>query len=361
MIGRIAFREVRGASKILLIFCIATFIYSAGAIALFPAYRASMVEQLEGAENVHLELPSDPQGNITLTWDPLENATSYVVLEYNASSIFNAKTKYMGDATSITFQKDFIEKRYYAVMAVLEGAPDLVLIGIATTESGDPFSQLLANPLYRSFTGGRSVSMTELKGFITLEFFFVWALLAAMVIAYTSVAMVAGDFENRYLDILLSKPISRRRYLTEKFIAITTFSTILAMTAAIGLIIGASAINSTSELSAQAALLSLVGALPVFMIVAAVGILSSVATHKVRVGMGISFAFVFAQVFMRTFGSISKDLELLKTATIFEYWDYTSVIFDNVFKVVDFIGLTLVALFIFVASILILQRKDIPT
>jgi hypothetical protein len=97
------------------------------------------------------------------------------------------------------------------------------------------------------------------------------------------------------------------------------------------------------------------------MVITAVGILSSVAFQKVKAGMGIGFAFVFAQIFMRTFGTLSKNLELLKTTSIFEYWDYGSVIFDNIFKVIDFIGLTVLSILILAASILALQRKDIPT
>jgi ABC-2 type transport system permease protein len=360
MIGRIALREVRTTSKILIIFGALVIIYSAGMVAVFPVYRSSMTEQLEGANRVHIELPTEPQGNITLTWDPLENATIYVVLEDNRSNMLTATPVYSGNETSFTFQKDFTEKRYYAVMALLGGGSE-VLIGIATTEVSDPFKGFLENPVFKSFTGGRSISYMEVTGFISLEFFMTWTILTGMFIAYLSVSMVAGDFENRYMDILLSKPISRRRYLTEKFIAITIISLILILTAAIGLIAGLSSIGSLNELPAEAVLLSLMGALPILMIIATIGMLSSVTFHKTKAAMGIGFAFVFAQIFMRTFGTLSKDLELLKTTSIFEYWDYSSVIFDNIFKVADFIGLIIVAILVFVASIFVLQRKDIPT
>jgi ABC-2 type transport system permease protein len=360
MIGRIVFREIRAAWKILLMFCLLMIIYSAGIVAMFPFYRSSLTEELEGANRVNIELPNEPQGNITLTWDSLDNATGYMVLEDNRSSMLTAKIKYTGNETNITFQKDFTEKRYYAVMALLEGASDPVLVGIVTTEGSDPFKELLENPFYKSFTGGRSISMLEVKGFITLEFFMLWTILAGMFIAYISVSIVAGDFENRYMDILLSKPISRRQYLAEKFATMSIISLILALTASLGIITGLSYTNSLNELSPQTVLLSLVGGLPVLMVIAAVSILVAVKFQKIRTGMGISFAFVFAQLFMRTFGSFSRSLELMKAISIFEYWDYTSVVFDNVFKAADFIGLTIVSVLILIASILVFERKDIP-
>jgi hypothetical protein len=56
---------------------------------------------------------------------------------------------------------------------------------------------------------------------------------------------------------------------------------------------------------------------------------------------------------------LARYLELMKTTSIFEYWDYSSVIFDNVFKATDFVGLTLLSILILVASIFMLQRNSL--
>lgn len=361
MIGRTTFRELKTAWKMILVVCTITIIYSASMPAIFPLFRSSLVEELEGARRVHIALPNETQSEITLTWDSLENSTSYIVLEDNQSIMLTPKIKFAGNETSITFEKDFTEKRYYAVMAVIEGTPEPLLIGMATTEESDPFKELLENPVYKSFAGGRSVSMLEVKGFITLEFFILWTMLAGMFIAYLSVSIVAGDFENRHMDIWLSKPITRRRYLAEKFTALIIISLIMSLTAALGLVAGLSSIGSLNELSAYATLISVMGGLPVLMVIAAVGTLSAVGFQKVRAGIGISFAFVFAQMFLRTFGSFSKDLELMKAVSVFTYWDYSAAIFDTTFKVGDFALLIAVSLLIIGAAIWVFKKKDIPT
>jgi ABC-2 type transport system permease protein len=361
MIGRVALRELKTAWKIVFIICTITIIYSAGMPAIFPLYRSSLVEELEGASRVHITLPNETQSNITLTWDPIENSTSYIVLEDNRSVMLTARIKYAGNETNITFEKDFTEKRYYAVMAIIAGTSEPSLIGIATTEKSDPFKELLENPVYKSFAGGRSISMLEVKGFITLEFFILWTMLAGMFIAYLSVSIVAGDFENRQMDIWLSKPITRRRYLAEKFATMIIISLIMSLAAALGLIAGLSSINSLNELSAYATLISVMSGLPVLMVIAAVGTLSAVSFQKVRAGMGFSFAFVFAQLFLRTFGSFSKDLELMKAVSVFTYWDYSAAIFDTTFKVGDFALISVVSLSIVAAAIWVFKKKDIPT
>jgi ABC-2 type transport system permease protein len=362
MIGRITIMELRTGLKGLLIFCLLVTIVAAAMPTIFPTYKDSLIEEFEGANKVNLELPTDEGSTITLSWEPMENATGYMVLEDNRSSMVTAKIKYVGTETSITFEKDFEERRYYAVMAELAEAVDPVLVGIASTEVGeDPFQDLLDNPAYSGFTGGRSISMIEPKGFLTLEFFSWWWMLAGLFVAYQSVSLVASDFENKRMDVMLSTPISRRRYMLEKFSAMSTIALFIILVAIGGLAGGIANINALSEFSAESVFLSLIGCLPFLMVIAAVGMLAAVIFQKTRVGMGVTFAFVFAEFFLYTFGNFSKSLEWMKTVSIFNYWDYSSVIFDSLFKAGDFVILAAVAVAIIVISIWVFEKKDIPT
>jgi len=362
MIGRITYMELRTGLKGLLIFCLLVTIVAAAMPLIFPTYRDSLIEELEGANKVNLELPIAEEVMITLSWEPLENATGYMVLEDNRSSMVTAKIKYIGEETSITFEKDFEERRYYAVMAETTETVDAVLIGIASTEVGeDPFQDLLNNPAYSGFTGGRSISMIEPKGFLTLEFFSWWWMLAGLYIAYLSVSVIGSDFENKRMDVLLSTPISRKHYLLEKFSAMSVIALFIILVAIGGLAGGIANINVLNEFTAETVFLSLIGCLPFLMVISAVGMLTAVLFQKVRVGMGITFAFVFAEFFLYTFGSFSKSLEWMKTVSIFNYWDYSSVIFDDLFKAGDFVILAAVAIVTIIISIWVFKKKDIPT
>ncbi|UCF59346.1 MAG: ABC transporter permease subunit [Candidatus Bathyarchaeota archaeon] len=362
MFGRMVYMELRTGLKGLIIFSLLILIVSAGIPMIFPTYRDSLIEQLEGANKVDLELPDEEGGLITLSWEQLEAATSYMVLEDNRSSMLTAKLKYMVNETSITFEKDFEEKRYYAVMAVLGETSDPVLIGIASTEKGeDPFQELLKNPAYAGFTGGRNISMMEVKGFVALEYYSWTWMLTGLFIAYLAVSVIASDFENKRMDVMLSAPISRRRYLLEKFTAMGVIALLIVLAEIAGLIWGLVGINALNEFSANAVLLSLIGCLPFLMVIAAVGVFTAVFSQKVRTGMGITFAFVFAEFFLYTFGGFSKSLEWMKSISIFKYWDYFSVIFDDLFKAEDFILLAMLAIVILIIGMWVFEKKDIPT
>jgi ABC-2 type transport system permease protein len=362
MFGRIAFMELKTGWKGLIIFGLLILVISAGIPLIFPTYRNSLIEELEGVSKVHLELLNEQGSMITLSWETVETATSYMVLEDNRSSMVTAKLKYMGNETSIIFEKDFEEKRYYAVMAVLNETSDPVLVGITATEkSEDPFRELLKNPAYAGLTGGRNISMLEVKGFVALEYYSWSWMLTGLFIAYLSVAVIASDFENKRMDVMFSTPISRRRYLLEKFTAMSFIALFIVLVQIVGLTWGLASINALNEFSTNAVLLSLIGSLPLLMVTAAVGIAAAVLFQKVRTGMGITFAFVLAEFFLYTFGGFSKSLELMKTISIFKYWDYFSVIIDDLFKAGDFLILTLVAIVLIVTAIRVFETKDIPT
>ena len=362
MVGRIAYMELRTGWKGLLIFGLFITIITAGMPVIFPTYRDSLIEELEGATKVNLSLPEEQGGVITLTWDAVENATSYMVLEDNRSSMVMAKIKYTGMETNITFEKDFEEKRYYAVMTLKNGTSDRELIGIATTAKGKtPFDELLQNPAYAAFTGGRTINMLEVKGFVSLEFFSWWWMIAGLYIAYLSTSIIASDFENKRMDVMLSTPISRRRYLLEKFAGISVMALLILLLAMAGLYAGLTGIEALNEFPATMLFLSLISCLPFLIVIAAVGTLTAVLFQKARTGMGLTFAVVFAEFFLYAFGGYSKSLEWMKTSSIFNYWDYGSVIFDDLFKTGDFMLLSVAAIVLLIISIWVFEKKDIPT
>ncbi|MGC9307673.1 MAG: ABC transporter permease subunit [Thermoplasmatota archaeon] len=371
MKGRMALMELRSGWKGLAMFGVLVLLVSAGMPQILPAYRDSFTEDLEGASRVTIEVPEQQGAMINLSWEPDVNTTAYVVLEDNSSAFLTSRIQYFGNETNISFAKTFEEKRYYAVMAIYTNVTnaswmDLLsaqreLVGIAATGTPDnPFEELLDNPAYQGFSRGRAINPLEIKGFIILEFFSWWWMLAGLFIAYLSVSVIAGDFENRRMDIFLSTPTSRRQYILEKFLSLALIALYVIGVATVGLIVGVAGLGALDELPAHAVFLSLFGCFPFLLVIAAVGILSAVAFQKVKVGMGVTFAVVFAQFFLYTFGNYTPALSWMKTISIFNYWDYAAPLLDDVFKLGDFAILAVVAGVILAAGLWLFDRKDVP-
>jgi ABC-2 type transport system permease protein len=361
MVGRIALSEFKSGWKGILFFSLLVIIISAGMPALFPTYRDSLLEELEGASNVSIEIPDNPDEMIELNWIPFENATTYFVLEDTRSSMVTADIIYSGTETGIFIDGDPTDGRYYAVMAVVDDPLDPILVGVATTfEAESPFDELLENPAFSAFTGGGNLSIFEVKGFVAFEFFSWWWMLSGLYIAYLSASIIASDIENKRIDIIFSAPISRRRYLIEKYLAIAGVASIILILAIFGLIAGLSGIDSLKDFPVETVSYSLISCFPFLLVIASFGTLTGAYFQKSRPAMGLTLSFVFVEFFLFAFGGFAKSLEWMKTISIFEYWNYSLMIQDNIFIIEDFLILLSASIIILVIGIRLFEKKDIP-
>jgi ABC-2 type transport system permease protein len=371
MMGTIARMELKSGWKGIGLFGVLILVVSIGMPQIFPAYRDSFAEDLQGASRVTIEVPDEQGALINMSWEPMANASAYVVLEDNSSTFLTSQVRYLGNETEISFAKNFEEKRYYAVLALtatLTNATWLdmlsaqrVLIGITVTGTPEnPFQELMDNPAYQGFSRGRNINPLEIKGFVIVEFYSWWWMLAGLFVAYFSVSIIAGDFENQRMDIYLSTPVSRRRFLLEKFLAMALIALYIIIVATLGLVAGLAGIGALGDLPADAIFLSLFGCYPFLLVIAAGGILAAILFQKVKVGMGVTFAVVFAQFFLYTFGNYAASLEWMKTISIFNYWDYAAPLLDDVFKLADFVVLTVVAALVLSLGLYFFSKKDVP-
>jgi ABC-type transport system involved in multi-copper enzyme maturation permease subunit len=355
------FMELRAGWKGLLIFGILILVVSAGIPQMLPTFRDAFTEDLKGANRVAIDVPEEQGGMINLSWDAVANATAYIVWWDNDTYFLTPRLQYQGNETAISIPKNFEEKRYYAVLVLTATSDDPVPVGIATTgKSENPFQEMLENPAYSGFTGGRVFDVTEMGGFLAVEFFSWFWMLAGLFLGYLAVTAIAGDFENLRMDVLFSTPISRRQYILEKALAMGIIAVFLTLMTFVGLVGGVSSVGLLDEFSVATAALTLLGGIPFLFLIGVIGICAAVFFQKVKLGIGVTFGIVFAQFFMYSIGSLSKSTEWMKYASMFKYWDYTGIIIDDVFKVGDVLVLGIAAVVILLVGLCIFQRKDIP-
>jgi ABC-type transport system involved in multi-copper enzyme maturation permease subunit len=354
--------EFRTGWKGLLIFLFLVLLIAGGMPGIYPSFKESFESDLEGEENLHIDVPEEKGGNIDLSWEPVENASQYTIVESNVSFIFPFIDIYSTNETNISIPFNFDEDRYYLVAAIVNGSESPMVIGITTTskDQQSAIDEFLENPMYQGLTGGRVISFSEIKGFISLEFYSWWILLAGLFLAYISVSSLTSDFEGKRMDLIFSTPIKREQYLIEKFAALTAITLLIVLFAAGALASGIDSIGYSDELDSYTIFLSLIGSLPMLLVIMAIGFLSAVQFKSTRVGMGIAFLFVMIEFILFTLASMATTYENAKYATILNYWDYNSVLFDGVFNAGHFVGLFVVAGIILMLAVYVFKKNDIP-
>jgi len=360
MFGKIISMEFKTSWKVILIFIIVVIIFVSGIIAIYPSVRDTIFMGLEGAENIEMIVPDEVGGLIQISWSEDENASYYQVLGSNQSFMLNPELVYMGTSNSTTIPYDFEGNMYYIVLVFTEIADEPLFLGMTSTEQDDPFAEIMNNPMFSGLTGGRQISYWEIEGYIALELMTFWIFLLGMFMAYFAVHAVAGDFEGKRMDLLLSTSISRVQYVLEKFaflLILTVLITLLAIGTLIGLI---EYLGLSEEISGNTIFLTLIGSVPMLLVIEGVALIATLFFRNSKVGMGVGFAFVFVSFTLYTMSGFSADLEGLKYASVIKYWDYNSVLFDGVFLVGDFVLLSVVAGALLLVATAVFKLRDIP-
>jgi ABC-type transport system involved in multi-copper enzyme maturation permease subunit len=354
--------EFRTSWKGILIFLLLVLLIAGGMPGIYPSFLESFDGDLEGEDNIKIVIPEEPGGYINLSWEPVENTTQYMIVESNVSYIIPFIKIYYTNETNLTIPNDFDEERYYLVAGVINITEPPVVIGLDTTsqESRSAIDEFLENDMYQGLTGGRVISFSSIKGFVSLEFFSWWVLLAGLFLAYIAVSSLTGDFEGKRMDLIFSTPIKREQYLIEKFTALIFVTFVIILFAAGALAAGIDSIGYSNELDSNTIFLSLIGSLPMLLVIMAIGFLAAVQFGTTRVGMGITFLFVMIEFILYTLSGMSTVYESAKYGTILNYWDYNAVLFDGQFNAGHFIGLFVVAGIILFLAVYLFKKKDIP-
>lgn len=377
MIGRTVLMELRTGWKGLLIISILVFIVGSGMASIYPTFKDTLTGELEGADKIDIIIPENETQDLMISWEPLENAFIYIVMEDNQTSftpditivddenftftLNMSKFVYYGSETEISRPFNSTETLYYTVFALVIGSDKLHIVGIDSTgEVASPFDELLENPGYSGFTGGRDIDFTSVRGFLALELFsWIW-ILTGMFMAYFSVSSVTGDFEKKRMDLIFSTPISREQYVIEKFTALSIISLILVIMTSLGLMAGIAGIGEVDALPHSTSFLSIFSMQTFLMIIAAFGIFLGMIFRGGKAGMGINIAFVFSSFIFVTIAGFSDSLSALKYISIMHYWDYNSMLLDDVFNTGYFFGLLVASLIILGCAIYIFKKRDIP-
>jgi ABC-2 type transport system permease protein len=225
---------------------------------------------------------------------------------------------------------------------------------------GSQFQELFESgaipPQFAQFGGGDIFSLT---GAVALGFVHPIAVGLNLVFAVGyAAAAVAGERQRGTVEVLLSRPLSRRgTYLTlalagAMFVAVT----IAALTT--GAFIGSAATGRAAELGAgNLPILWLNGTL-LFWAFGAIALLASVSFDRLTPAIGISLAVVLVSYFLDVLGSLWPDAKWLQPYSLFHYVDAKADL-AGLPDTSDFVVLAAVIAVAIVAALVVFPRRDL--
>jgi ABC-2 type transport system permease protein len=214
-------------------------------------------------------------------------------------------------------------------------------------------------PQFQQFAEFGGGDLFSLSGSVALGFIHPIAVALVLVVAvgFTSLA-IAGERQRGTLEILLSRPISRRGLVVTLAAAGALFVGLAVAGLVAGALIGAAVTGQTSALGvAQLPLLWLNGAL-LFWAIGAVALLASASFDRLGQALGITLAFVFVSYFLDVLGSLWPDAKALQAYSVFSYLDPKAIL-SGFPDASDFAVLAVIVLGALMTTLIIFPRRDL--
>ena len=202
------------------------------------------------------------------------------------------------------------------------------LLPIIYDAFGEQFKDLMASGLIprqmAEFGGGDIFSLT---GSVALGFIHPFAVALNLVFSVGFAgAAIAGERQRGTLEVLLARPISRRRAYATTLVASALFVGVTVAGLTLGALAGTTATGRIDELGPRNLPLLWLNAVLLYMAFAAVALAASVSFDRLTPALGVALAFVLVSYFLEALGSLWPDAAFLQDYSLFHYLDARGVL-----------------------------------
>jgi ABC-2 type transport system permease protein len=223
-------------------------------------------------------------------------------------------------------------------------------------------SELFTNfPITKLFMGrfaDQLVSVSLIDAFLTLEFFSWFAVLLGFYPIIDAAIAIAGEVEQRTLDILLAQPISRSRVLLEKFLAIAIHLAVICLTSFL-ILWAALAIWVSETYSLRAYAFIFINLFLLLVTFEAFGFLCSVLLPSLKMVFAVGYGCILLGFVLYKGLSAFNKAQWLTSLIPFYYADPTKILVYGRLDGTDSLVLIGTSAGLLVLSLILFERKDI--
>ena len=172
---------------------------------------------------------------------------------------------------------------------------------------------------FTQFGGG---DIFSLPGTIALGFIHPIAVALVLVFALGfAVASVAGERQRGTLEVLLARPLSRRRIYLTLLVATVLFVALAIAAQVLGIFIGSSLSGDVGQLQPERLALMWLNGVLVFAAFGSVSLAASVSFDRLTPALAVSLTFILVSYFLHVLGSMWTAARGLQPWSLFFYLD----------------------------------------
>jgi ABC-2 type transport system permease protein len=174
----------------------------------------------------------------------------------------------------------------------------------------------------------------------------------------STVSAVAGERESGTLEVLLSRPISRRTLYVTLAVAAATLIAIVLVALLGGQLIGVLIQGVTDELDLGLMPLVFVNGLMLWAAFGAFGLAASVSFDRHAPALGLTIAYLLVNYFLEILGSLWRDVAWSQQYSLFHHFNPGKILTGNT-DPVDFLILAVAIVIPVVYALIVFPRRDL--
>lgn len=202
------------------------------------------------------------------------------------------------------------------------------------------------------------LDFSNILHFFGMENYLFITLLGSIYAMILGSGIIAKEQDDKTIEFLLAKPLSRKSIITSKVMAVYTYILVFNLILFISDYAMLEAFKRDEYSLKVFAVLSL-GGLMLHLTFAAIGLFISSTIVKVRAAMSISLGVVLGMYFLSIVSSISDRLSSLKYITPFRYVESADLITTGRINYIYIIIMIIIIVFFTSAAYVYYSRKDI--
>ena len=235
-----------------------------------------------------------------------------------------------------------------------------MLIPIVYVQFAAAFKDLANSGVFpRELLNFGSGSLFTLPGALTLGLQHPLAIAFVGIFAVGStVSAVAGERESGTLEVLLSRPISRRMLYVTLAAAAATLIAIVLLALLGGQLIGVMIQGVTDELDLGLMPLVFLNGLMLWAAFAAFGLAASVSFDRHAPALGLTIAYLLVNYFLEILGSLWRDVAWSQQYSLFHHFNPGAILTGKA-DPIDFLILTVAIVIPVVYALVVFPRRDL--
>lgn len=266
------------------------------------------------------------------------------------------------------FLKNLVKKWKAGVIIPLSLGLFVLLVAVIWPEmraASDLFASILESPVYAALLG--DLGFYDIAVWPGAHQMYMSMMLEYYIIAVTifiPTKIITEEINKKTLDVTLSYPIPRWRFLLEKFGVYLFYSLLYPLLLMLFTFISTEYLQyNYAHLNVEFDYLtltySMIGTWMLFFSLGAIALFCSVLILDPRKALGVSAAVIFGMFLLFRIGGMTESVEIIKYFSVFNYMNFAAIMSSGTFPVGDFFVLLGVGLAALVGALLIFQKREL--